>query len=51
MNYSEAAYFDGNHCANVAARNDNELSKARVKRNRAALADYERRTGSRARYA
>ena len=50
MIYGEAAYFDGNHCAHVAARDDNELAKRRAKKVREFLRD-ERRTGSRARHA
>lgn len=29
MNYAEAAYFDGNHCQHVAARDDH-LRLARI---------------------
>ena len=46
MIYSEAAYFDGNHCAHVAAWEDaKRLARIRAQ-GRACL---ERRMGSRAR--
>ena len=46
MIYAEAAYFDGNHCAHVAAR-DEARRLARIDaNNRRAL--RERRTGGRA---
>jgi hypothetical protein len=46
MIYAEAAYFDGNHCAHVAAR-DEARRLARIDANsRRAL--RERRTGGRA---
>lgn len=51
MNYAEAAYFDGNHCQHVAARDEANRLRSIAKRNRAALRDVERRTGSRARHA
>ena len=46
MLYAEAAYFDGDHCAHVAAREEHR----RLQRLRAqARLVIERRTGSRAR--
>lgn len=47
MIYAEAAYFDGNHCAHVAARDEaRRLSRIAEESRKAML---ERRTGSRAR--
>lgn len=46
MIYSEAAYFDGNHCAHVASRDEhNRLKRIRDEGRKA----FERRRGSRAR--
>lgn len=44
MIYSEAAYFDGNHCQHCAAREEHQrLTRAR----RLAAQAHERRRGSR----
>lgn len=51
MNYAEASYFDGFAFAHIAARDEDSRRKSIAKRNRAALADWNRRTGSRARHA
>lgn len=48
MIYSEAAYFDGNHCAHVAAWQEAKRL-ARIRKQGAAM--LERRTGGRAIYA
>lgn len=49
IHYAEAAYFEGNHCAHCAAR-DEAARLARIEaRNRAAWRMVERRKGSRAR--
>lgn len=47
MSYAESAYFDGNHCAHVAAFEERQRLASLAKRNRAALAAFERRNGSR----
>jgi len=47
MIYAEAAYFDGNHCAHVAARDEVKRLARKGDEMRRALRD--RRTGSRAR--
>lgn len=46
MLYAEAAYFDGDHCAHVAARDEHRRSQRLRKQARLAI---ERRNGSRAR--
>lgn len=45
MSYSEAAYFDGNHCQHVAAWEDDKWNKYR--RNKAVQAVCERRRNRR----
>lgn len=42
MLYPEAAYFDGNHCAHVAAREEH-LRLERIRRHHAAQAEEEQR--------
>ncbi len=49
--YSERAYFDGDHCAHCAARDEVNRLAWIAKRNRAAWQAGERRKGSRARAA
>lgn len=44
MSYSERAYFDGDHCAHCAARDEFERLRRIAKRAR----EFERRTGGRA---
>jgi hypothetical protein len=46
--YSERAYFDGDHCQHVAARDEHDRLRMIEKRNREALRTIERRTGGRA---
>lgn len=46
MLYAEAAYFDGDHCAHVAAREEHRRLQRIRKQARLAI---ERRTGGRAR--
>lgn len=49
MSYAEAAYFDGNHCAHVAAREERARLAMIAKRNARAIRDAsERRHGGRA---
>jgi hypothetical protein len=47
MIYSEAAYFDGNHCAHVAAWEERRRLDGINRRARAAWVALERRKGSR----
>lgn len=47
MIYSEAAYFDGNHCAHVAAWQERRRLDGIERRNRTAWAAQERRKGRR----
>lgn len=43
MIYAEAAYFDGDHCAHVAAFEDAKRLRRINDRNRAALRSHDRR--------
>ena len=46
-NSAERAYFDGDHCAHVAARDEHDRLRMIEKRNREALRTIERRSGGR----
>jgi hypothetical protein len=49
MSYSERAYFERDHCAHVAARDEFERIRAIAKRNARIVREIgERRSGSRA---
>ncbi|WLJ71181.1 hypothetical protein [Sphingomonas phage Carli] len=49
MPYSERAYFEGDHCQHVAARDEAMRLERIAKAARSALRSVERRTGGRAR--
>lgn len=47
MSYAERAYFESDHCQHVAAWEERQRLAAIAKRNRAALATWERRRRAR----
>lgn len=48
MIYSEAAYFDGNHCQHVADKIEHDRIRRAQRQGEEAMRRYRRRTGSRA---